>query len=213
VKLYSYYRSSSSYRVRIALNLKGLDYEYVAIHLTRDGGEQFKPEYQALNPQSQVPVLEFEDSGRTVRLSQSMAIIEYLDERWPDPPLLPQAPLRRAKARQLAEIVNAGIQPLQNSIVQRKISAFGADAKAWAREFIGSGLHAFEAHIAEESGPYCLGESVTLPDLYLVPQLMSARRMGLDLVPFTRCVAVEAACLELAAFQRAAPNRQPDSEG
>jgi maleylpyruvate isomerase len=213
VKLYNYYRSSSSYRVRIALNLKGLDYEYVAVHLARDGGEQFKPEFQRVNPQSQVPVLELEDSGRTVRLTQSLAIIAYLDERWPVPALLPQGVLQRARARQLAEIVNSGIQPLQNSIVQRKVAGLGGDPKAWAREFIGIGLTAFEAIIAGEQGPYCLGESVTLADICLVPQLMSALRMGLDLDRFPRCVSVEAACLELPAFQKAAPNRQPDSEG
>ena len=212
MKLYNYYRSSSSYRVRIALNLKGIPWEYVAIHLARDGGEQFKPKFQAVNPQFQVPVLELEVDGKLVRLSQSLAIIEYLDERWPDPPLLPKDALRRAKARQLAEIVNSGIQPLQNALVLRRVAALGADSKAWAREFIGLGLTAYEALIAGEPGPYSLGEQVSLPDLCLVPQIMSARRMGLDLAPFPRCTSVEAACAALEPFQKAAPDQQSDSE-
>jgi maleylpyruvate isomerase len=199
--------------VRIALHLKQLPFEYVAIHLAKDGGEQFRPAFKAVNPQFQVPVLELEVEGRPVRLSQSLAIIEYLDERWPDPPLLPADPLRRAKTRQLAEIINSGIQPLQNSLVLRRIASLGADSKAWAREFIGLGLTAYEALIAGEPGPYSLGPQVSLPDLCLVPQMMSARRMGLDLTPFPRCVSVEAACLKLEPFQKAAPDHQPDAEG
>jgi maleylpyruvate isomerase len=212
MKLYSYYRSSSSYRVRIALNLKGLPYEYASVHLARNGGEQFAAAFRAVNPQFQVPVLELEIDGKVVRLTQSLAIIEYLDERWPTPPLLPSDPLRRARARQLAEIVNSGIQPLSNALVLRRVAALGADSKAWAREFVGFGLTAYESFIAEESGPYSLGEQVTVPDLYLVPQLMGARRVGLDLASFPRCLAVEKACLALEAFQKAAPDRQPDSE-
>jgi maleylpyruvate isomerase len=213
MKLYNYYRSSSSYRVRVAMNLKGLPFEYVAVHLARDGGEQFQPKFQAVNPQFQVPVLELEVDGKLVRLSQSLAIIEYLDERWPDPPLLPKDDLlRRAKARQLAEIVNSGIQPLQNALVLRRIAALGTDSKAWAREFIGLGLTAYEALIAGEDGPYSMGAQVFLPDLCLIPQIMSARRMGLDLAPFPRCTSVEAACLALEAFKKAAPDHQPDSD-
>jgi maleylpyruvate isomerase len=212
MKLYSYYRSSSSYRVRIALNLKGQPYEYASVHLARNGGEQFTPAFQAVNPQFQVPVLELEVDGKLVRLTQSLAIIEYLDERWPTPPLLPPDPLRRAKARQLAEIINSGIQPLSNALVLRRVGALGADSKVWAREFVGFGLTAYESFIAGESGPYSLGERVTVPDLYLVPQMMGARRVGVDLAPFPRCLAVEKACLALEAFQKAAPDRQPDSE-
>jgi maleylpyruvate isomerase len=212
MKLYSYYRSSSSYRVRIALNLKGQPYEYASVHLARNGGEQFAPAFQAVNPQFQVPVLELEVDGKLVRLTQSLAIIEYLDERWPTPPLLPADPLRRAKARQLAEIINSGIQPLSNALVLRRVAALGADSKAWAREFVGFGLTAYESFISGESGPYSLGEQVTVPDLYLVPQMMGARRVGADLAPFARCLAVEKACLALEAFQKAAPDRQPDSE-
>jgi maleylpyruvate isomerase len=212
VKLYNYYRSGSSHRVRIALYLKGLPFEYVAIHLVREGGEQFKPEFRAVNPQAQVPVLELTEAGQTARLSQSLAIIEYLDERWPEPSLLPGGALQRAKIRQLAEIVNSGIQPLHNAIVLRRLSALGADSKAWAREFIGAGLAAFETLIAAEPGPYCLGAQVTLADVCLLPQLLGARRMDLDLAPFPRCTSVEAACLELEAFRKAAPDQQPDRE-
>ncbi|HMK72620.1 MAG TPA: maleylacetoacetate isomerase [Myxococcaceae bacterium] len=213
MKLYSYWRSSCSWRVRIGLHWKGQRYEYVAIHLLRDGGEQKADPYTALNAMQSVPLLEVEDGGQVRRLAQSMAILEYLDERWPDPPLLPADRFIRAQVRQAAEIVNSGIQPYQNSSVQRYVKhELHGDEKAWTRRFLAHGLTALEVLLRTTSGKYAVGDQVTLADLYLVPQLYGARRVELNLSPFPTLTRVEAACNALPAFQAAHPDRQPDAE-
>ncbi len=212
--LHNYFRSSSAYRVRIALGLKGLPYEYVSVHLNRDGGEQFKPAFSARNPQQLVPVL---SDGET-DIGQSLAIIEYLEEEYPAIPLLPAAPRERARVRQLALSMACDIHPLNNLRVLKYLSGvIGVDeaAKAaWIAHWHGIGLAALEAELARDQhrGPYCVGDTPTMADCCLVPQLFAARRFGLDLAPFPTLLAIEAACQQLPAFQLAHPARQPDSE-
>ncbi|ATB43273.1 maleylacetoacetate isomerase [Cystobacter fuscus] len=212
MKLHGYWRSSSSWRVRIALNLKGLSYEYVPVHLVKDGGEQHSEAYRALNPLRTVPMLEFTEGGRVHHLSQSLAILEYLEERHPSPALLPADPLLRARVRMLSEVVNSGIQPLQNlSVLQRIKAEWKGDDKAWAAHWIDRGLGAFQAMAQETAGRYCVGDSVSFADACLVPQLYSARRFGVDLQPYGLLTRVEAACASLPAFQAAHADRQPDA--
>ncbi len=210
-RLYGYWRSSSSWRVRIGLALKGLPYEYVAVNLLEQ--EQFREEHRARNPTGQVPVLEVVEGGRTLRLVQSMAILEWLDERFPAPPLLPPDPDGRARVRALAEHVNSGIQPMQNSIVLRtlreKVPGF---EKEWARTFNARGLDALERAVGDGgAGRFCHGDAPGLADCYLVPQLYSARRFGLDAVAWPALRRIEEACDALPAFQAAHPDRQPDA--
>ena len=212
MKLYSYFRSTSSWRVRIALNFKGLKYSYVPVHLTRDGGQQHHPEFLAVNPQGMVPALEVDAGSVTHLLTQSMAILEYLEEAHPEPPLLPKDLFLRARTRQLAEIVNSSIQPLQNLTVLNKIAELGGKRDAWAQDFISMGLAAFERIARESKGPYAACDQPTFADLYLVPQLFGARRFKLDLAPYPTCLEIEAACAKLEAFEAARPERQPDAE-
>jgi maleylpyruvate isomerase len=213
MKLFGYWRSSSTWRVRIALNLKGVDYVYQPVHLLRGGGEQHDDAYRGLNPRGEVPVLEVEERGAVQHLAQSVAIIEYLEERYPRPPLLPRDPLDRAFTRQMAEMVNSGIQPLHNlSVLNYVRDELHGDDKAWARRFVERGLAALEATALQRSGRFLLGDSVTLADLYLVPQLYTARRYGVDLAAVPTLVRVEAACAELPAFQRAHADKQIDAE-
>lgn len=212
MKLYSYWRSSCSWRVRIALNLKGLAYTYEPVHLVKDGGQQNTEAYRALNPMRTVPTLEFEEGGVVRRLSQSIAILEYLEERYHMPALLPADPLLRARARMLSEMVNSGIQPLQNlSVLQFVKSEMKGDDKAFAAHWNARGLIAFEAAVKETAGTYCLGETVSFADICLIPQLYGARRYGVDLTPFPTLTRIEAACEKLPAFQAAHPDRQPDA--
>jgi maleylpyruvate isomerase len=213
MKLYSYWRSSSAWRVRIALALKGIQYEYHAVHLLADGGEQNKPFYRAKNPMQQVPLLEFEQNGKLVRIGQSVAILEYLEDSYPDPPLLPDDLFLRARARELAEIVNSGIQPLQNTSVLEEIEHRFADADriSWSAHFISKGLSALEQLARETAGSYLLGDSPTIADVCLVPQLYNARRYGVDLLDFDSLLRAEATCEKLDAFRAAHPDRQPDA--
>ncbi len=218
MKLYDYWRSSSAWRVRIALHLKGIAYERHAVNLIAPGptgGEQHAATYATLNPLEQVPVLELDaaEAGHSPirHIAQSMAILEFLDERFPVPPLLPADPLLRARARQLAEMVNAGIQPLQNlSTTEYVKHELSADAGAWCRHFVPRGLAALEALAAPMAGTFLLGDAVTLPDLYLVPQLYAARRFSVDLGVYPTLQRVEAACAALPAFIAAHPNQQPE---
>jgi maleylpyruvate isomerase len=211
VKLYSYYRSSAAYRVRIALNLKGLPYETAAIHLVKDGGHNRRPEFRAINPQMRVPVL-ITDAGDT--LIQSLAIMEYLNETHPEPPLLPKEPIARAKVRALAELVACDIHPLNNIGPLRYLkNDMGKDQAAidtWYHHWILFGFEALEALI--EPGPFAYGNKATLADICLVPQVYNARRLKVPLDKFPKIVGVDAACMMLPAFDRARPENQQDAE-
>jgi maleylpyruvate isomerase len=212
MKLYNYWRSSSSWRVRIALNLKGLAYEYVPVHLVKDGGEQHSPAYRALNPMRMVPTLEFEEGGTVRHLSQSLAILEYLEERYPSPALLPAEFWARARVRMMAELVNSGIQPLQNlAVLQRVKGELKGDDKAWAAHWVDRGLAALHTLVQQTAGRYCMGDDVSFADVCLVPQLYSARRFGVDLAPYALLTRIEAECAQLAAFQAAHADKQPDA--
>lgn len=209
MQLYSFFRSSSAYRVRIGLNLKGLDYELVPVRLI--DGEQHGEAYRALNPQGLVPLLVDGD----VRIAQSLAILEYVDERWPEPALLPREAAARARVRGLALQVACDIQPLQALRVDRHLArAFGADGDAqaaWRRHWIELGLAALEAQVGD--GPFCDGDRPGLADCFLVPQVYNARRLGVDVGAWPRIAAIVAACEALPAFRRAAPEAQPDATG
>lgn len=208
MKLYGYWRSSSAWRVRIGLALKGVEVEHVPVHLVSDGGQQHTADHRMRNPLRQVPVLEIDGP---VYLSQSLAILTWLDETFPEPSLLPGDAVQRARIWQLAEVVNAGIQPLQNLRVLQKLEARGVDKAAWGREVIAEGLAGLEAMAAATAGRYMVGDQVSLADICLVPQLYNARRFGVELSPLPTLVRVEAACEALDAFQVAHPDRQPDA--
>jgi maleylpyruvate isomerase len=212
MKLWSYWRSSCSYRVRIALGLKGLSFEYAAVHLIRGGGQQAEPAFGAVNPERQVPVLEVEEDGQLLRLTQSMAIIEYLDERFPNPPLLPESKGARAHVRAMAQLVNSGIQPLQNISTFAALKPYGADTDAWAKHFIAKGLTALEALAKPRAGQFLFGDSISLGDVFLVPQLYNARRFSLPLDAYPTLVRADASAQALDAVKRAAPSAQPDAE-
>jgi maleylacetoacetate isomerase len=211
VKLYSYFRSSAAYRVRIALNLKGLAYETASIHLIKDGGHNKKPEFRAVNPQMRVPALV--TSGGEV-LIQSLAIIEYLDETHPDPPFLPKDPIARAKVRALAQIVACDIHPLNNTsplrYLKNQMGQEQSTIDAWYHHWVVAGFEALEALLGP--GPFACGSQVTLADICLVPQVANARRLKVPLDQFPKIASVDAACLALPAFDRARPENQPDAE-
>jgi maleylpyruvate isomerase len=212
MKLYGYWRSSASYRVRIALHHKGVPFEYVPVHLLKDGGEQNRDDYRTKNPMAQVPTLEVEHGGVVHELGQSLAIIEWLEERYPEPSLLPSEPFLRARARQLAEIVNSGVQPFQNTSVLKFVKGeLGKDEQAFARRFIEKGLAAYQALAEPAAGRFSVGDAPTVADACLVPQLYAARRFGVDLAPFSLLVRVEESCASLPAFQAAHPDRQIDA--
>ena len=211
MKLYSYFRSSAAYRVRIALNLKNLPYEMAAVHLTKDGGQQHRPEFHAVNPQERVPALAL-SSGEV--LTQSLAIIEYLDDIAPEPPLLPADALARAKVRAIAQMVACDIHPLNNLIalqyLKRAMKHEQAEIDAWYHHWVIEGFKAIEAMISP--APYTCGAHVSLADTCLIPQVFNARRLKVPLDQFPKIVAVETACLKLPAFDRARPENQPDAE-
>lgn len=213
---YDYWRSSSAWRVRIALNLKQISVERRAVHLARQGdggGEQFSAEFRALNPFSEVPVLVVDDPGGTRRvLAQSMAILGYLEDRFPTPPLFPAEPWLRARARQLAEMVNAGMQPFQNLSLLNHLRVRGiAEPKEIAHHFNLRGLGALEVLAGETAGTFLVGDAPTVADVYLIPQLYGARRFGVDVTAFPTLLRVEAACAALPAFAAARPEAQPDA--
>ena len=211
MKLYSYFRSSAAYRVRIALNLKSIAYETAPVHLVKDGGHNRRPEYRAVNPQMRVPAL-VTDTGEV--LIQSLAIIDYLDETRPDPPLLPKDPIARAKARAMADIVACDIHPLNNTsplrYLKRVLHQEQSAIDTWYHHWVTEGFEALEALVAPS--PYCCGSAVTIADILLVPQVYNARRLKVPLDAFPKITAIEAACLALPAFDKARPENQPDAE-
>ena len=217
--LYGYWRSSATWRVRIGLELLGVPYRCEPIHLVRDGGEQYGAEHLRRNPLGQVPVLTWEQDSRPHRLTQSMAILEFLDERTPGC-LLPTEPFARARSRQLAEMVNAGIQPLQNLWLTRAVNEAGADGRAIGKEAIRRGLEAMQqevelgaaAPVNAQPGNWLVDDSPTLADILLVPQLYNARRFGIDLSPFPDLLRVDALADAHPAFQNARPEAQPDAQ-
>jgi maleylacetoacetate isomerase len=211
VKVYTYFRSSAAYRLRIALNLKGLSGDLVSIHLQKDGGQHRKPEYRAINPQMRVPALKL-DSGEV--LTQSLAIIEYLDEVDPQPPLLPRDPVARAKVRALALAIACDIHPLNNlaplRYLKNELGQEQSKIDAWYHHWILEGFEALETMV--RPGPYAFGGEVTLADVCLVPQIYNARRLKVPLDRFPKLVAIDAACAKLPAFEQARPENQPDAE-
>lgn len=210
MKLHGYFRSSASYRVRIALNLKGLDADHLSHHLRK--GEQRDPAFLALNPQGLVPALQ-DDTGAV--LTQSLAIIEWLEETQPQPALLPKDPLRRAKVRAFAQAVACDTHPVQNLKVLARLRELGLaeeQVTGWAAWANREGLGACEALIAGETGPFCFGEAPTIADLCLVPQLFNARRFGVDVSAYPRLLKAEAAAQAMKAFADAAPDKQADAE-
>lgn len=212
LKLYSYWRSSAAYRVRIGLNLKGLAYETVPVHLLRDGGEQHGAAFRQTNPQGLVPVLQH--GQRTLR--QSVAILEYLDETWPDQPLLPALARDRQRVRAIAQVVACDIHPLNNLRVlqyfDREWHVPQPERDEWVRHWMMEGFNAVEAMLTDHpaTGRFCEGDRPTLADCCLVPQVYNARRFGVDLAPFPTIARIEAACLKLPQFDAARPERQPD---
>jgi len=211
VKLYTYFRSSAAFRTRIALNLKELSYESIPIHLIKEGGYNRRPEYRAVNPQMKVPALTL-DSGEV--LTQSLAIIEYLDETHPAPPLLPKDPVARAKVRAAAMLIACDIHPLNNTAplryLKHQLKHEQAQIDAWYHHWVIDGFEALETMI--RPGPYAFGSAVTLADICLVPQVFNARRLKVPLDKLPKIIGVDAACLKLAAFDKARPENQPDAE-
>ncbi|MBV6305311.1 maleylacetoacetate isomerase [Candidimonas humi] len=214
MKLYSYFRSSAAYRVRIALNLKGLPYETVAVHLLRQGGEQLLPEYRRLNPTALVPTLVDGD----LVLGQSMAILEYLEETHPQPPLLPPDAAGRARVRAIAQTIACDIHPLDNlrvlKYLKHEMKVSEENKNAWYKHWVEVGLASVEAMLAGHpaTGDFCHGDRPGFADLCLVPQVANARRFDCDLSGMPTIVRIEGRCLELDAFRQAAPANQPDAE-
>lgn len=214
MQLYSYFRSSAAYRVRIALNLKGLPYDTRPVHLLKDGGQHFLPDYTRLNPLALIPTLV---DGPAV-LTQSLAIIEYLEETHPIPPLLPATPIARARVRALALSIACDIHPLNNLRVlrylKRELDIPDEARDTWYRHWIQTGLLALEKMLAAspETGTYCHGGTPSLADICVVPQLFNARRLKCDLDAMPTLVRIDAACRALPAFEHAAPENQPDAE-
>jgi maleylpyruvate isomerase len=213
VQLYSFFRSSAAYRARIALNLKGLSYEIIPVHLQKEGGQNLKPAYRAVNPQGKVPALAMPGGV----LIHSLAIIEYINEIHPSPPLFPADPLERAKVRAFAQVIACDIHPLNNlaplRYLKSKLGQEQTAIDAWYHHWILEGFSALEAMIdTMSSGPYAFGADVTLADICLVPQVANARRLKVPLEDFPKLVAIDAACNKLDAFIKARPENQPDAE-
>ena len=213
IKLYSYWRSSAAYRVRIGLNLKGIEHEIIPVNMLKDGGEQHSEDYRQLNPQGMVPTLV--DGEHT--LTQSLAILEYLEEKYPQTPLLPDDVAYRARVRQFAQIVACDIHPLNNlrvlKYIKRELQISDDVKDRWYENWIALGFEAFESALSniDREGPYCLGENVTMADLCLVPQMYNAHRFNLPLDNYPTLCAIEKACLELDAFIQATPENQIDA--
>ncbi|MCS0581702.1 maleylacetoacetate isomerase [Massilia pinisoli] len=214
MKLYTYFRSSAAYRVRIALNLKGLKYDAVPVHLLRGGGEQLQANYVKMNPSGLVPT--FQDDFIT--LTQSMAILEYLEDEYPEVPLMPKDSAGRARVRELAQIVGCDIHPVNNLRVLRYlVNELGLSEEVktqWYRHWIVGGLDVLEKHLARDpsAGPLCHGYLPTIADCFLVPQVFNAQRNGVDIAAYPNIARINAACVEIPAFVAAHPSNQPDAE-
>jgi maleylacetoacetate isomerase len=209
--LYSYFRSSAAFRVRIALNLKGIAYQTLPIHLIKDGGRHRQAEYRAVNPHMRVPTL-VAPGGEV--LFQSLAIVEYLDEIAPEPSLLPKDPIARAHVRGLADIVACDIHPMNNlgslRYLKHELHQEQPAIDAWYHHWVIDGFTALETLV--QASPYAFGPEVTLADVFLIPQVANARRLKVPLDAFPKIVGIEEACLKLSAFDRARPEDQPDAE-
>lgn len=214
LQLYTYFRSSAAYRVRIALNLKGLAYQALPVHLLKGGGEQLRDEYRALNPAALVPTLTDDE----LVLTQSLAILEYLEERWPQVPLLPPDAAGRARVRALALTIACEIHPLNNLRVMKYLGEHLAAAeearREWYRHWTAHGLAVLERHLASEArtGLFCHGDAPTLADCCLIPQVFNAQRFHIDLAPYPTVQRIAEHCAELDAFIAAHPAQQPDAE-
>ena len=210
--LRSYFRSSCSWRVRISLAYKGLSYETIPVHLLKDGGQQHSDAHRGANPMRELPVLLVGDEP----LAQSMAILEYLEEAHPTPSLLPKDHLARARVRQMAEVINSGIQPIQNLRVMQKLqkdfSLEKSDAMQWSADWIKFGFDALEVLVDKHSGKYCFGDEPSIADACLIPQLFNARRFSVVLDPYPNLTRVEAGLNEIEAFKASHPSQQPDAE-
>lgn len=213
LKLYSYWRSSAAYRVRIALQLKRLPHEIVPVHLLREGGEQHRADYRALNPQQRVPALL---NGHRV-ITQSLAIIEFLEENFPDHPIMPATARERARVRSLAQLIACDIHPLNNLSVLQYLEREAGQAQqqrdAWVRHWIVQGFEALEVLLAENpsTGDFCEGELPSMADCCLIPQVYNAQRFGVDLAPYPTIRRINDYCLGLPEFDAARPERQPDA--
>ena len=214
VKLFGYFRSSAAYRVRIALNLKNIEWQSETIHLTKNGGEQFSEAYQKLNPQSLLPTLE--DDGNY--FTQSLAILEYIEEAYPDPPLLPTLPTQRARVRSIALAVACDIHPINNlrvlKYLSQELKLDQVQKTTWYRHWISAGLGAIETMLTQhsETGEFCHGSSVSLADICLVPQVFNANRFDCDMSAYPTITHINDACLSMKEFQQAMPENQPDAE-
>ncbi len=212
MKLYGYWRSSAAYRVRIALALKGVGYQSIPVHLVKNGGEQHQAVYQALNPAELVPTLVDEE----LTLNQSLAILEYLDARYPEPALLPADAAQAAQVRALALDIACDIHPLNNlRVLQYLTGPLGLSEQQkteWIHHWLATGFQALEQRLAETAGKFCIGDKVSLADLCLVPQVYNALRFQLDMSPYPVMMAIYQHCNQLDAFQQAAPEAQPDAQ-
>ena len=212
MKLWSYWRSSCSYRVRIALNYKGLSYETVPVHLVKNGGEQHGTDYRGLNPQGLVPA--FQAAAHEPVLTQSLSIIEYIDERWPEPALLPKEALLRARVRGLSQLIASEIQALQNLRVVSHLKTdhhFDSDRGVqWMKHWMMQGFDALEQQLRPDD-KYCVGDDISMADLTLVPQVYNARRFNLDMSKHPKVLGIEERCLQIPAFLDARPENQADA--
>jgi len=214
MKLYTYFRSSAAYRVRIALNLKGMAYDAIPVHLLKDGGQHLQDDYRKINPSGLVPSLQDD----RITLTQSMAIIEYLDEIHPEPPLLPKDAPGRGRVRELAQIIGCDIHPVNNlRVLNYLVKHLGLSDQAkteWYRHWIIEGFQSLEAHLARDpgAGPFCHGDRPTIADCYLVPQVFNAQRFDIDVSAYPNIDRINSLCVELPAFKSAHPSQQPDTE-
>eukprot|EP01100_Stratorugosa_tubuloviscum_P004496 TRINITY_DN212_c0_g1_i1.p1 TRINITY_DN212_c0_g1~~TRINITY_DN212_c0_g1_i1.p1 ORF type:complete len:212 (-),score=89.10 TRINITY_DN212_c0_g1_i1:138-773(-) len=205
IVLYSYWRSSCSWRVRLVLHYKNITFTYIPIHLVKNGGEQLKDEFKMLNPMAQIPALSID--GHLI--AQSLAIIDFLEERFPNNSIYPNDLFQKTKVKEIAQLICSGIQPLQNLKVLNKI---GAEKMTWAKYWITEGLQALEAVVSKVAGAYCVGDSITLADFCLVPQLYNARRFQVDLSAYPTIVRIDEALVNHPVFKLAHPDVQPDAE-